>query len=103
MTATIDFDARYTVDGYKGVAWWLEDHPLIAGECQGHDDLEEATFYCWGDCVEPYRDTARVTAIMVGDDRRFIFDVDELTMIDDDDYCHECGQVGCTHDGRDRA
>jgi len=44
-----------------------------------------------------------VRAVMVGDDREHTFDVDELTQIDDDAYCAECGQVGCTADGRDRS
>lgn len=32
---------------------------------------------------------------MVGDDRVHLVDPDDLTKIEDDDYCHECGQVGC--------
>ena len=38
---------------------------------------------------------------MVGDDRHFTFDPDELTPIKRRDYCGECGQIGCTHDGHD--
>jgi hypothetical protein len=36
-----------------------------------------------------------VEAIMVGDDRVHIVDVDDLTKLDDDDYCHSCGQIAC--------
>lgn len=47
-------------------------------------------------------ETDTVTAVMIGDDREFVIDVDDLTAIDDLDYCSECGQIGCGHDGRDR-
>jgi hypothetical protein len=39
---------------------------------------------------------------MVGDDRVFAFEVDELTKLDEADFCHQCGQIGCTHDGWER-
>jgi len=46
--------------------------------------------------------SGRVVCVMVGDDRRFTFDPTEVTPLDDLDYCAECGQIGCTHDGRER-
>ena len=39
----------------------------------------------------------------VGDDRPFLAERSELTVVDEDDYCAECGQLGCTADGRDRS
>ena len=47
--------------------------------------------------------TGKVVAVMVGDDHRFTFDPDDLTPLGETDYCGSCGQIGCTHDGRDRA
>jgi hypothetical protein len=44
----------------------------------------------------------KAIVVMIGDDREHIVDPEDLTHIDEDDYCHECGQVGCTADGRDR-
>jgi hypothetical protein len=85
----LDFDARYKVAGYGGVAFWLkgwltspefDDDGITTGEVTVHDDFVEA--------------------VMVGDDRPIMVDVDDLTVINDDDYCHECGQIGCTADGR---
>ena len=35
--------------------------------------------------------------VMVGDDREMYKDNDALTLIDDDDFCSGCGQVGCAH------
>jgi len=46
--------------------------------------------------------TGNILAHMVGDDRTFAFDPDDLEPLDDLAFCAECGQVGCCHDGRDR-
>ena len=43
-----------------------------------------------------------VYMIMVGDDHKHVIDPEDVTIIDPDAYCHECGQIGCTHDGRER-
>lgn len=40
------------------------------------------------------------TVVMVGDDATHIVDPDDLTKIDSDAYCHGCGQLACTGDGR---
>jgi hypothetical protein len=47
--------------------------------------------------------TGKVVAVMVGDDHRHIIDREDLTPLDEDDFCHVCGQIGCAHDGRDRS
>lgn len=70
--------ASITVAGYGGVAWRVE--------CVRHSR----------------RSVDRVRAHMVGDDRTWEFDREECTVIDEDDFCHECGQIGCTADGRMR-
>lgn len=46
--------------------------------------------------------SGRVVVIMVGDDTRHTVDADDCTAIAREDYCGECGQIGCTHDGLDR-
>lgn len=43
-----------------------------------------------------------VICVMVGDNREFEFEHDEVTVIDRDAFCGSCGQIGCTHDGLDR-
>lgn len=89
MTTEIDFDARYSVDGYDGIAFWLKGY---------HEE--------WGEVVDDWDDPEviidrdHVVAVMVGDDRKHIIAVEDLTKLDEDDYCHLCGQIGCTHDGR---
>ena len=71
----------YTADGYRGVAW-----RIIGREMQETPDTE------WDGIYEP---TGHIIACMVGDDRPFSFDPDELTRIADEDYCAGCGQIGC--------
>ena len=46
--------------------------------------------------------TGRVLCVMVGDDRYYAEDPDDLAPLDREAYCGECGQVGCTHDGYNR-
>lgn len=39
--------------------------------------------------------TGLVLAYMIGDDRVYEFDADDLIAIDEEDYCPSCGQTGC--------
>lgn len=41
--------------------------------------------------------------VMVGDDHQYAVDREDCVVIGDLDYCAECGQIGCAHDGRDRS
>jgi len=38
-----------------------------------------------------------VIARMVGDDREHIIDLDDCQLLADNEYCPECGQIGCGH------
>lgn len=64
------------IDGHGGVAW----HVLYVERMPNGDE----SVHCQ----------------MVGDDRPEPFNRDDLTVIDSDDFCSQCGQLGCTHDGR---
>lgn len=78
----------YSVEGYRGIAW-----RVLGWELEADEDTEWSGYY---------NQTGRVLAIMVGDDRVFDFEPSELTKLDELDYCHVCGQIGCGHDGLDR-
>lgn len=103
MDATLDMDARYSVQGWGGIAFyllgydteWTQEEWIYCGE--GDEDDEANYLYNEPEEIE---NTDRVRAVMVGDDRVFTFDLDELTPIADEDYCHECGQIGCKGDFR---
>jgi len=75
--------SAYDVAGYRGVAWHVYGWELQPTEDTEWDGIEERT--------------GRVVCVMVGDDRRFTFEPEELTPLRDDDYCGTCGQIGCTH------
>lgn len=86
---TFDTDAAYAVDGWGwGIAW-----RYLGPETRPDEDTE------WSGYEIP---TGNVLMVMVGDDRIHSIDPDDLRILPEDDYCHECGQVGCTADGRDR-
>lgn len=91
MTSTtdIDFDANYRVAGYSGIAWYL----------LGYVERETEETEWTGEC-EIDRDWVR--AVMVGDDRVEEIDVLDLELIEREDFCGQCGQIGCEHDGLER-
>lgn len=79
----------YEARGWPGIAW-----NVLGWELQPDEDT-------WWSGVE--NRTGRVVAHMVGDDREFVFDQEELTPLEREAYCGVCGQIGCCHDGYDRS
>jgi hypothetical protein len=79
----IDFSKKYRVNGYGGIAFYLTGYEMIKDEDYEWSGIEHTNW-------------SRVEAIMVGDDRIHYVDIEDLTVLDDDDYCPECGQIGCT-------
>lgn len=73
-------DDRYRVAGHGGVAW------TVLGFAAVYDSETED--------LEP---SDQLFAVMVGDDRPFPVDADDLTKLEDEEYCSECGQIGCGH------
>lgn len=105
----LDFDARYAAeDSYGRIAFYLKDfkkeyppeEDLWELVCENTNPDHEHGEECWVYDEEPELIVNKnfVIAVMVGDDREHIIDVDELTKLDDDDYCSVCGQIGCTAD-----
>lgn len=99
----IDFDAAYKVKRSMGVAyrllgWAAKRVPVMCfvNDEEGNEVEVESNEF------EDVPDFDNVIAIMVGDDRRHTIDKDDLIKIDEDDFCHVCGQIGCCHDGRER-
>ena len=85
---TFNADA-YRVKGYSGVAWRVR-----GWETEPDEDTE------WSRCENR---TGRVIAVMVGDDRQFAFEPYDISPLEREKYCGECGQIGCEHDGYDRS
>ena len=89
-------DDRFTVDGWSaGIAWYCAGAEMV-------DEYDEETgenVTEWSGYQVP---TGRVLMVMIGDDRTFPTDPEDVTLLPELDYCAQCGQVGCSHDGRER-
>jgi hypothetical protein len=53
----------------------------------------------WSGC---YNRTGSLVARMVGDDHYFVVEPEDIAELAREDYCGECGQIGCACDGYDR-
>ena len=78
---TFNFEPAYKVDIYPGIAFRADGYEMMPDE-----DTE------WSGYHNP---TGRILAHMIGDDRTFAFEPEELTATPDDEYCSGCGQIGC--------
>lgn len=76
------FPGAYAVDSVcKGVAFYV-----LGYEVQADDDTE------WTGILER---TGRLVAVMVGDDRRYVVDEEDVRRLKRAEYCGSCGQMGC--------
>lgn len=73
----------YSVRQYPGVAFHV-----YGWETQPDEDTE------WSGIESR---TGRIVTVMVGDDRQFTFDENDVTPIAREAYCGSCGQIGCSH------
>lgn len=103
----LDQDARYRVAGWDGIAFYVHGFPKVwepyMALCEDPEtgqEYEEDTGE--GEWTEQDEACGRVLVVMVGDDTKREVDIADLTPLDDLAYCASCGQIGCTHDGRDR-
>jgi hypothetical protein len=71
----------YRVTGYNGIAW-----NVLGWETEPDEDTE------WTG-VEIR--TGNVVCVMIGDDRYFSFEPSEISPLNNDEFCHSCGQIGC--------
>jgi hypothetical protein len=89
----------YSVKRYQGVAFQVYGWQIERGTEWVKLDDEDSEAYV----EEEYeRRTGMVVVVMIGDDTKHVVDPSDLTAIAREDYCGECGQVGCQHDGLDR-
>lgn len=101
----LDLNARYQVEGWPGVAVRAHGRPKVWEpftyldlDDEGNEvELESDE----GEWIEDL-DSSQVIVVMIGDDYHHTVDIEDLILIDDLDYCAECGQIGCPHDGRER-
>lgn len=99
-TTEFDFKATYTVEGYRGIAWYAWRYATVREPLLGYY-LDEDGQECMEEIPGEYdeiEDRSLIVATMVGDDRKFEFPIEDFTPIAREDYCSECGQVGCGGD-----
>jgi hypothetical protein len=87
-----DFDAAYKVEGYRGIAWYVVGYVKDIQVNPVYDEDDEYTGF---DDWEEVEDRSKVVCIMVGDDRKFTFDIEDLAKLNEEEYCPSCGQIGC--------
>ena len=115
-TTKLDQDARYRVAGYEGIAFYVWGFPKRWEPYMSLETCDDEYCSCRedenelhevdtgeGEWVEQDETCGRVLVVMVGDDTKHEVDVEDLTVLDPLAYCASCGQIGCTHDGRDRS
>jgi hypothetical protein len=102
----IDTDKKYRVDGRPGIAWRVLGYVQEMSEpewelscCEDEevqDMCDHSSDMCWiFKQPELIDDFSMVRAVMVGDDEIHEISAFDLVPIEDDEYCHECGQIGC--------
>ena len=79
----------YTVAGHSGIGWYV-----LGWQTEPDADTE------WSGIENR---TGELVCVMVGDDAHWLFDPSDVTALARADYCGECGQIGCSHDGLDRS
>jgi hypothetical protein len=78
---------RFTVKEGPKIAYYFDSvHKEIRTWYEEDDEYE--------------RETGFVNMVMIGDDAKHVIDPDDIEIAPD--YCRECGQIGCTHDGMER-
>ena len=83
-----EYAGVYRAAGWRGVAFY------VLGWTTAPDEETDWTG------IEPR--TGQLSIVMVGDDAVHLCQPEDLTPLGELDYCFECGQLGCTADGRDR-
>ncbi len=100
MIEPLNLDARYTVRGWKGIAFRISGFPrrfepytALAIDEETGEEYEADTGE--GEWIEQDSSCGRVVVVMVGDNRKHEVDVEDLTPLAEDAWCSDCGQVGC--------
>lgn len=95
---TVNFNSYYRVEGYRGIAFYLLGYAkrFIPIYCYTIDEDGEEIEVESGE-FEEEDDTDNVIAVMVGDDRKHTVSIDDITEIEESEFCHDCGQIGCGH------
>jgi hypothetical protein len=75
------------VQGWRGIAFYIYGY---AKE--------------WDEAYEEWAPNEnKLVVIMVGDDRKHTVDVEDVSPLNDSEFCGDCGQIGCGHNVAEEA
>lgn len=74
------------VKGHAGMAFYF-----IKLETEPDEDTD------WSGYEAP---TGKAIVCMVGDDYKWSVDPEDISPLDDEDFCHGCGSMDCGHQGQ---
>lgn len=85
------------VRGFSGVACRVIGLEQVWDPCLALCEDEDGNTYeeDTGDGEWIDGDGSRVFVRMVGDDHKYLVDIDDCTPIDEEEFCSCCGQIGC--------
>lgn len=97
-----NFFIAETDDG-DGFEWgwedeWDENEELEFGKPEENPLYHNAVRIEGWDGIAFFVDDCRAGKIechMIGDDRKFTFDNDDATLLDEEEFCWGCGAIGC--------
>lgn len=90
----LDMNARYSVKGFSGIAFYIYGYPKIWESFSFFDEYLDMEIGD-GEWVED-KESGNILVVMVGDDHKWTVSTNDLTELNNADYCHGCGQIGCT-------
>jgi hypothetical protein len=75
----------------KGIAFQVIRNDYEDHHYSDYDEESDTDFHWVEEVIIP----DRFACVMVGDNRIFSFYEQDLEVIDEDEYCGSCGQIGC--------
>lgn len=81
---------------YDRPAFRCDDFKGIALRFDSWTDLNEYNGYEYEELEDDYEITSAFFH-MVGDDTTYLIEISEVEIINDDEFCGGCGQIGCGH------
>lgn len=104
FTPDVMKEGRFKIDGYDGVAFYIYQWTQKAVPVSSHIEIageeDYTNSYAVEEVIDEWEwvddpDSEMMEVCMVGDDHVHTVDISEMTLIDDDEYCSNCGQIGC--------
>lgn len=81
------------VKDQPGVIFFVDSFATKVVEVDPDLDMQDG--WDWVPEFEEVEDRTRVNAHMVGDDRPFVFDIEDIKVLPEEDHVCSCGQEGC--------